>query len=197
MHKDSQIVVPLTTTSTKTFYKLGNDSYKLVTQKMKWDEARRQCQADDSDLASILNPGSQAFITLQMYKHNEPVWIGLNNNVVKPKLLLHKCADVMPLNELGFEDLKSMKAISAVYKPSSTLVIFSFLQTQGKFQWVDNWKLSFTKWGMDEPKNNYGCVYMDVDRKWKTAPCSETHYSLCKKSPGQTILQFDILHDIL
>lgn len=99
VHKDSQIVVPLTTTSTKTFYKLGNDSYKLVTQKMKWDEARRQCQADDSDLASILNPGSQAFITLQIYKHNEPVWIGLNNNVVKTKLLLHKCSDILPLNE--------------------------------------------------------------------------------------------------
>lgn len=87
-----------------------------------------------------------------------------------------------------------MKAIAAVYKPSSTIVMFSFLQTLGKFQWVDNWKLSFTKWGVDEPKKNYGCVYMDVDRKWKTAPCSETHYSLCKKSPGQTILQFVILH---
>lgn len=133
---DSQIAVPATTASTSAFYKLGNDSYKLLTQKMKWDEARRQCQADDGDLASILDPVAQAFITLQMHKHNEPVWIGLNNNV-----------------------------------------------TQGRFQWVDNWRLSFTKWGPDEPKKNYGCVYMDVDRKWKMAECSETHYSLCKKSP--------------
>lgn len=50
---------------------------------MNWDEARRQCQADDADLASILNPYSQAHMTLQISKYNEPVWIGLNTNVVK------------------------------------------------------------------------------------------------------------------
>lgn len=83
VYTDSQIPVPSTTVSTKSFYKLGNDSYKLVTQKMNWDEARRQCQADDADLASILNPYIQAHVTLQISKYNEPVWIGLNNNVVK------------------------------------------------------------------------------------------------------------------
>lgn len=87
---DSQIAVPATTASTSAFYKLGNDSYKLLTQKMNWDEARRQCQADDGDLASILDPVAQAFITLQMHKHNEPVWIGLNNNVVGLSSGLHE-----------------------------------------------------------------------------------------------------------
>lgn len=82
INTDSQIPVPPTTVSTKSFYKLGNDSYKLVAQKMNWDEARRQCQADDADLASILNPYSQAHITLQISKYNEPVWLGLNSNVV-------------------------------------------------------------------------------------------------------------------
>lgn len=82
VYKDSQIVVPPTTAQPKAFYKLGNDSYKLVAQKMKWDEARRQCQADDADLASILNSVTQAYITLQVFKYNEPVWIGLNSNVV-------------------------------------------------------------------------------------------------------------------
>uniref|UniRef100_A0A667Y143 Mannose receptor C-type 1 n=1 Tax=Myripristis murdjan TaxID=586833 RepID=A0A667Y143_9TELE len=130
------IVIPPTTVVPKAFYKLGNDSYKLVAQKMKWDEARRQCQADDADLASILNPIVQASITLQIHKYKEPVWIGLNNNV-----------------------------------------------TSGRFKWVDNWPLSYTKWGTDEPKNNYGCVYIDVDKTWKTAPCSNNYYSLCKKSP--------------
>uniref|UniRef100_A0A3Q3KH59 C-type lectin domain-containing protein n=1 Tax=Monopterus albus TaxID=43700 RepID=A0A3Q3KH59_MONAL len=120
------------------FYKLGNDSYKLVAQKMRWDEARRQCKADDADLASILNPITQAYITLRISKHNEPVWIGLNSN------------------------------------------------TGGRFKWVDNWLLSYTKWGRDEPKNNYGCVYIDVDRTWKTAPCTNNYYSLCKRSPGET-----------
>uniref|UniRef100_A0AAQ5Z8G0 Macrophage mannose receptor 1 n=1 Tax=Amphiprion ocellaris TaxID=80972 RepID=A0AAQ5Z8G0_AMPOC len=132
---DSQIVVQPTTVQPKAFYKLGNDSFKLVAQKMKWDEARRQCQADDAELASILNPVTQAYITLQIAKHNESVWIGLNTNV-----------------------------------------------TGGRFKWVDNWALSYTKWGIDEPKNNFGCVYIDVDKTWKTAPCTNTHYSLCKKS---------------
>ncbi|KAM9839148.1 macrophage mannose receptor 1 [Aulostomus maculatus] len=132
---DSQIVLPPTTVSPKTFSKFGNDSYKLVTQKMRWDEARRQCQADDAELASILNPATHAYITLLISKHNESVWIGLNNNV-----------------------------------------------TGGRFQWVDNWRLSYTKWGTGEPEHNYGCVYMDMDRSWKTAPCTDTHYSLCKTS---------------
>ncbi|XP_074478489.1 macrophage mannose receptor 1 [Sebastes fasciatus] len=133
---DSQIVVPATTVLPKAFYKLGNDSYKLVAQKMRWDEARRQCQADDADLASIRNPVTHAYITLQISKHNEPVWIGLNSNV-----------------------------------------------TGGRYKWVDNWLLFYTKWGTNEPKDNYGCVYMDVDRTWKTAPCTNTYYSLCKRSP--------------
>ncbi|XP_030611904.1 macrophage mannose receptor 1 [Archocentrus centrarchus] len=133
---DSQIAVKPTTVLPKAFYKLGNDSYKVVAQKMRWDEARRQCQADDADLASILNPVTHAYVTLQMFKLNEPVWIGLNSNVT------------------GF-----------------------------RFKWVDNWPLSFTKWGKFEPKNNYGCVYIDVDKTWKTAPCTNTYYSLCKRSP--------------
>uniref|UniRef100_A0A673W116 Macrophage mannose receptor 1 n=1 Tax=Salmo trutta TaxID=8032 RepID=A0A673W116_SALTR len=134
---DSQIVVPATTESTKTFDKLGNDSFKLVVQKMNWDEARRQCKADDAEMASILNPITQAFITMQMHKYNGPVWIGLNNNL-----------------------------------------------TEGRFKWVDNWPLSYTKWGEDEPKNNMACVYMDTDAKWKTGDCSNTYSSLCKRSPA-------------
>ncbi|XP_040023036.2 macrophage mannose receptor 1 [Gasterosteus aculeatus] len=133
---DSQIEVPATTVLPKAFQKLGNDSYKLVTQKMKWDEARRQCLADDADLASVLNPVDQAYLTLHISKHNEPVWIGLNSN-----------------------------------------------ETGGRFKWIDNWLLLYAKWGTDEPKNNYGCVYVDVDKTWKTAPCTNNYYSLCKRSP--------------
>lgn len=86
---DSQIAVKPTTVSPKAFYKLGNDSYKVEAQRMRWDEARRQCQADDADLASILNPVAHAYISLQMFKLNEPVWIGLNSNAVGVYLLLY------------------------------------------------------------------------------------------------------------
>ncbi|KAM9332480.1 macrophage mannose receptor 1-like isoform 2-T2 [Pholidichthys leucotaenia] len=132
---DSQIQVQPTTVLPKAFYKLGNDSFKLVGQNMSWDEARRQCQADNAELASILSPVIQSYITLQIAKHNQPVWIGLNNNV-----------------------------------------------TGGRFQWVDNWALSYTKWGKNEPKQNFGCVYIDIDKTWKTAPCTNSYYSLCKRS---------------
>lgn len=71
-------------------------------------------------------------------------------------------------------------------------LVISFSQTGGRFKWVDNWLLSYTKWGADEPKSNQGCVYMDVDGKWKTAPCTNNYFSLCKRSPGQTIPPFPL-----
>lgn len=73
------------------------------------------------------------------------------------------------------------------------------LKTRGRFKWVDGWRMSFTKWGKNEPKKNYGCVYMDVDRKWKTASCTDNHYSLCKRTPGLSVLLYNkpcVLHEL-
>ncbi|XP_067107531.1 macrophage mannose receptor 1 [Osmerus mordax] len=78
---DSQIAPPATTASTNNFIKYGNNSLKLVPQKMKWDEARRQCKAEDADLASILNPITQAYSSLLIHKYGGSVWIGLNSNL--------------------------------------------------------------------------------------------------------------------
>ncbi|XP_030635018.1 macrophage mannose receptor 1 [Chanos chanos] len=77
---DSQILPPPTTASPGMFFMLGNDSYKLQLERMTWDEARRQCKADDADLASIRDSISQAFTLLRMGAVKEPVWIGLNSN---------------------------------------------------------------------------------------------------------------------
>ncbi|XP_069504437.1 macrophage mannose receptor 1-like [Ambystoma mexicanum] len=63
------------------FLKYGNNSYKIVRTKMTWDGARRQCKAEDSELVSILDSYTQSFLTTQMRKDKEPVWIGLNSNV--------------------------------------------------------------------------------------------------------------------
>ncbi|KAL1006844.1 hypothetical protein UPYG_G00077940 [Umbra pygmaea] len=106
---DSQIVVPATTVSSNTFHKLGNDSYKLVTEKMNWDEARRQCIADDAEMASILNPITQAFITMHIHKYNEPVWIGLNNNLTEGRF---RWLDKWPLGytKWGEDEPKNNKA---------------------------------------------------------------------------------------
>ncbi|XP_066514867.1 macrophage mannose receptor 1 isoform X2 [Hoplias malabaricus] len=133
---DSQIQIPVTTVSPKAYFALGNNSYKLQTEKMSWDEARRQCKADDADLASILDSITQALSILRFSKFKEPIWIGLNSNL-----------------------------------------------TGQRYRWVDNWMLRYTKWGAGEPKRNLGCVYIDTDGTWKTAECSNTYYSLCKRSP--------------
>ncbi|KAL6490387.1 hypothetical protein MHYP_G00007320 [Metynnis hypsauchen] len=133
---DSQIQVPATTVSPKAYLALRNNSYKLQMEKMSWDEARRQCKADDADLASVLDSITQALTTLRFSKFKEPVWIGLNSNL-----------------------------------------------TNGRYRWVDNWLLRYTKWAAGEPKRNLACVYIDTDGTWKTAECSNTYYSLCKRSP--------------
>ncbi|XP_046884147.1 macrophage mannose receptor 1b [Hypomesus transpacificus] len=62
----------------KTPIKLGNDSYQVVTQRMNWMDAKRQCERQSFQLASILNEEAQAFVELQVMKLNAPLWIGLN-----------------------------------------------------------------------------------------------------------------------
>lgn len=184
IYSDSQIAVKPTTVSPKTFYKLGNDSYKVVTQKMRWDEARRQCQADDAELASILSPVAHAYATLQILKLNEPLWIGLNSNVVGV-YLLQLIAGSSGVSSWDFDLVSSSVSV---------FIDFILSQTGFHFKWVDNWALSYTKWGKNEPKNNYACVYVDVDKTWKTAPCTNTYYSLCKRSPGETFCLLHFVH---
>ncbi|KAL1270811.1 hypothetical protein QQF64_029827 [Cirrhinus molitorella] len=132
---DPQLAGPVTTALPQHFFTLANDSYKVQTEKMSWDEARRQCKADDADLASVLDSISQAYTILRVSKLKEPLWIGLNSNL-----------------------------------------------TLGRYRWVDNWLLSYSKWATGEPKNNLACVYIDTDGDWKTAACSNKYYSLCKRS---------------
>uniref|UniRef100_A0A8B9LX51 Mannose receptor, C type 1a n=1 Tax=Astyanax mexicanus TaxID=7994 RepID=A0A8B9LX51_ASTMX len=131
---DSQIQVQPTTVSSKAYFAMGNNSYKLQTEKMSWDEARRQCKADDADLASVLDTVTEALAMLRFNRFKEPVWIGLNSNL-----------------------------------------------TSGRYRWVDNWLLRYTKWAPGEPKRNLACVYIDTDGTWKTADCSNTYFSLCKQ----------------
>ncbi|XP_057205100.1 macrophage mannose receptor 1-like isoform X7 [Triplophysa rosa] len=132
---DSQLAAPVTTAVPQRFFSLGNDLYKVQQVKMSWDEARRECKADDADLASVLDSISQAYSSLRVDTIREPLWIGLNSNL-----------------------------------------------TGGRYRWVDNWLLSYSKWAAGEPRNNLACVYIDTDGDWKTAACNNTYYSLCKRS---------------
>ncbi|NXG26234.1 MRC1 protein, partial [Grallaria varia] len=54
--------------------------------------------------------------------------------------------------------------------------------TNGKYQWIDRWRLVYSKWSSGEPKQTLACVYLDIDGTWKTASCKEKLFSVCKKS---------------
>uniref|UniRef100_F6Y2F6 Macrophage mannose receptor 1 n=1 Tax=Monodelphis domestica TaxID=13616 RepID=F6Y2F6_MONDO len=54
--------------------------------------------------------------------------------------------------------------------------------TQGEYAWTDRWRMRYTNWASGEPQLKSGCVYMDLEGFWKTAPCNESYQFLCKKS---------------
>ncbi|NXQ96204.1 MRC1 protein, partial [Sagittarius serpentarius] len=117
------------------FYHSGGISYFVTRSKMNWEEAQKNCNNNASELASILDPYSQALLFLLAQEYGEPLWIGLNSNV-----------------------------------------------TNGKYQWIDRWRLVYSKWSSGEPKQTLACVYLDTDGTWKTASCKEKLFSVCKKS---------------
>ncbi|XP_069715635.1 macrophage mannose receptor 1-like isoform X4 [Phaenicophaeus curvirostris] len=110
-------------------------SYSVMHSKMNWEEAQKNCNNNASELASILDPFSQALLYLLAQEYGEPLWIGLNSNA-----------------------------------------------TNGKYQWIDRWRLVYSKWSSGEPKQTLACVYLDTDGTWKTASCKEKLSSVCKKS---------------
>uniref|UniRef100_UPI003AAF93A9 macrophage mannose receptor 1-like n=1 Tax=Centroberyx gerrardi TaxID=166262 RepID=UPI003AAF93A9 len=72
--------IPATTESTtlNTYVKLANDSIKIMTQNMTWNEAKKHCEADGAKLASLRNEWTQAYVELQAMNLQAPLWIGLN-----------------------------------------------------------------------------------------------------------------------
>ncbi|XP_044280789.1 macrophage mannose receptor 1-like isoform X2 [Varanus komodoensis] len=115
----------------------GNSSYSLASPKMTWEEARRKCRSEGAELARVLTPYVQSFLWLQVLKYGEPVWIGLNSNM---------------MNE--------------------------------SYKWINKWKLKYTQWAPEEPKEKIACVYLDLDGHWKTGNCNEKHFSVCEKYYG-------------
>ncbi|XP_069815124.1 macrophage mannose receptor 1-like [Dendropsophus ebraccatus] len=55
-------------------------------------------------------------------------------------------------------------------------------ETKNTYKWVDNWKVRYTKWAAEEPRENLACVYVDTDGQWKTAPCNQSYSSICKQT---------------
>ncbi|XP_056340554.1 macrophage mannose receptor 1-like isoform X3 [Oenanthe melanoleuca] len=60
-------------------------SYSATHSKMNWEEAHQNCNNNGSELASILDPHSQALLFLLAMEYGEPLWIGLNSNMTHGK----------------------------------------------------------------------------------------------------------------
>uniref|UniRef100_A0ABM5GNF2 Macrophage mannose receptor 1-like n=1 Tax=Pogona vitticeps TaxID=103695 RepID=A0ABM5GNF2_9SAUR len=53
------------------------------------------------------------------------------------------------------------------------------------YKWISNWRLVYTNWAAEEPREKIACVYLDRDGHWKTGNCSETHFSICEQYHGE------------
>ncbi|XP_067326422.1 macrophage mannose receptor 1-like [Anolis sagrei] len=134
---DTMLPLPETTLPPSGYTVYDNSSYSVVSPKMTWEEARKKCQSEKSELASILNPYIQSFLWLQVLKYKEPVWIGLNSKL-----------------------------------------------TNDQYKWINGWRLKYTTWAAEEPKEKIACVYLDLDGHWKTGTCNEMYFSVCEKYHG-------------
>ncbi|XP_049454403.1 macrophage mannose receptor 1b [Epinephelus fuscoguttatus] len=57
---------------------LANDSIKVVTKNLTWDDAKKQCESEKANLASLRNEWTQAYVELLAMNLKTPLWIGLN-----------------------------------------------------------------------------------------------------------------------
>ncbi|KAK5860194.1 hypothetical protein PBY51_021689 [Eleginops maclovinus] len=65
------------------YVNLGNDSIRVVTNNLTWENARKQCELEKANLASLRNEWTQAHVELQAMNLKAPLWIGLNKNMTK------------------------------------------------------------------------------------------------------------------
>uniref|UniRef100_A0A3B5AZ46 Macrophage mannose receptor 1-like n=1 Tax=Stegastes partitus TaxID=144197 RepID=A0A3B5AZ46_9TELE len=61
------------------YFKIFNDSIKVVTQQMNWEEAKKNCENDGANLASVRNDWTKLYISLMAIKLQAPLWLGLNS----------------------------------------------------------------------------------------------------------------------
>nr|XP_046265197.1 macrophage mannose receptor 1-like [Scatophagus argus] len=59
---------------------VANDSIKAVTKNLTWEDAKKHCEGEKANLASLRNEWTQAYVELLAMNLKAPVWIGLNKN---------------------------------------------------------------------------------------------------------------------
>ncbi|CAJ1072733.1 macrophage mannose receptor 1-like isoform X1 [Xyrichtys novacula] len=61
-----------------TYVPLGNDSIKVVTKNLTWEDAKKQCESEKANLASLRKEWTVAYVQLLSMNLKAPLWIGLN-----------------------------------------------------------------------------------------------------------------------
>ncbi|XP_069548054.1 macrophage mannose receptor 1-like [Brachyistius frenatus] len=64
--------------TTPNYLQILNDSIKVVPQQMNWDAAKKHCESDGANLASLRNEWTQAYVELLALNLKAPLWLGLN-----------------------------------------------------------------------------------------------------------------------
>ncbi|XP_047445681.1 macrophage mannose receptor 1-like isoform X2 [Mugil cephalus] len=60
------------------YVRMGNDSIKVVTQNLTWDQAKQRCESEKATLANLRNEWTHAHVELLAITLQTPLWIGLN-----------------------------------------------------------------------------------------------------------------------
>lgn len=68
---------------TNIYVNLGNDSIKVETKNLTWDDAKKQCEDDKANLASLRTEWTHAYVELLAMNLKAPLWIGLNKKQVQ------------------------------------------------------------------------------------------------------------------
>uniref|UniRef100_A0A8D0CPC0 Mannose receptor, C type 1b n=1 Tax=Sander lucioperca TaxID=283035 RepID=A0A8D0CPC0_SANLU len=164
---------PEPTTSTD-YVKILNDSIKVVTQQMDWDEAKKHCEGDGAKLASLRNEWSQAYVELLVLKLNAPLWIGLNKMEVQ-----------------GRKPLKlKMLTLDIVITQKETVErkILNFNLSLGIWKWLDKTTMDYTNWSEGQPGgNSYGLITI-TNGKWSTGQHWYDRGYVCKTPKGEIII---------
>ena len=79
---------------------------------------------------------------------------------------------------------KQTRAIGTFFQFFIFLKPMLLFQTGEVYKWISNWRLVYTNWAAEEPREKIACVYLDRDGHWKTGNCSETHFSICEQYHG-------------
>ena len=59
------------------------------------------------------------------------------------------------------------------------------IQGSSHFLWINNWRLTFTKWADAEPDNTGYCVKMDKNNNWHDHDCNQKYPFVCQVDHGK------------